>query len=108
MTKTAQLAATLVAGRSVTRATALVAFKIANITAEIATLRARGYRITTEILPDDGTGAQYTRWTFAGTTRKGSDAEAEVRALRSASRRARAANLAGRRDGGSNASKPTV
>lgn len=42
-----------------TRATALAAFKIANITAEIATLRARGYRITTEIVPDDGAGAPY-------------------------------------------------
>lgn len=99
MTKTSQLAAALVAGRSVTRATALVAFKIANITAEIATLRARGYRITTEILPDDGTGAQYTRWTFAGTTRKGSDAEAEVRAYRNAKRRASKVAPAG---------KPTV
>lgn len=87
MTKTAQLAAALVAGRSVTRATALVAYKIANITAEIATLRARGYRITTEILPDDGTGAAYTKWTYAGTTRKGSAAEAEVRALRARARR---------------------
>lgn len=86
MTKLSQLAAALVAGKTVTRATSLVAFKIANISAEIATLRANGYRITTSRKADDGTGSPYTVWSFAGSTRAGSPAEAEVRALRRAQR----------------------
>jgi DNA-binding winged helix-turn-helix (wHTH) protein len=84
MTKTSQLAQALVAGRMITRATALVAFKIANLTAEIATLRRRGYRIETIVHPDDGTGTPYTSWHYAGSTRAGSPATEEMRAIRRA------------------------
>lgn len=86
MTKTAQLACALRAGHTVTRATALVAFKIANLSAEISTLRRRGYRIRTVRKADDGTGQPYTKWTFAGSTVRGSEAEREVRAARSGHR----------------------
>jgi hypothetical protein len=68
MSKSAQLLAALQAGRTVTRLTALATFKIANLTAEIATLRAQGYRIVT-VKGDDGTGTTYTKYTYAGKRR---------------------------------------
>lgn len=77
------LAVALVNGHAQTRASALAAFGIANLTAEIATLRTRGYRIKTTTSDDgSGTGRRYTKWSFAGTTRAGSPAEAHVRTLR--------------------------
>lgn len=86
MTNIERLAASLLAGRTVTRATSLVAFKISNITAEIATLRAAGYRITTTRKADDGTGTPYTVWSYAGSTRAGSIAEKQARILRKTTR----------------------
>ena len=55
-----QLARSLAAGRTVTRANALVALKISNLSAEVSTLRNRGYDIRTVIVPDDGSGSRYT------------------------------------------------
>jgi hypothetical protein len=69
MSKTAQLLAHLQAGRAVTRATALVAFKIANISAEISTLRRKGYTIEATT-GDDGTGSRYTKWHLIASPRR--------------------------------------
>jgi hypothetical protein len=55
----------------VTRATALVTLKLANPTAAVATLRARGHIITTETQPDgSGDGTRYTRWTLVKTKQR--------------------------------------
>lgn len=66
MTKSDQLLAALRAGRTVTRLTALGAMKIANLTAEIGTLRKRGHRIEAVTGPDGG-GGMYTKWVYLGT-----------------------------------------
>lgn len=66
MTKSDQLLAALRAGRTVTRLNALGAMKIANLTAEIGTLRRKGH-IIEALYGDDGTGATYTKWVYRGT-----------------------------------------
>lgn len=53
-------------GGSVTHATALVDFKIHNLTATLNDLRRRGF-MTQAMRDFDGTGKPYTRWVKAAT-----------------------------------------
>lgn len=61
MTKTDLLLNALKTDRSVTRGTAMLDFKIPNLSAIISTLRRKGHKIKS-VRKVDGTGKPYTTW----------------------------------------------
>jgi hypothetical protein len=64
MTKQSLLLTALKQGRTVTHATALVTFRIPNLSAVIGDLRRAGHKIKAVKVHDDGNGQPYTKWVY--------------------------------------------